>query len=180
MTSTSRAASGAPGRGDFPDGKALLRQLVGQESAIGHAVLDEKDANGDRLADGGEKCGLLHWAIMADSATRLSDVKVGKPALDRTNPKAKGNPPCHGAALRYDRIGSCVASDVCVPPATNNDEERGEIHRRNKDPLANPKGKLKQAPDEGRRVRCRDGYVCRNETLCEASSSHAAESASGC
>ena len=49
MTSASRAASGAPGR------QILLGQLVGQESAISRAVLDEKDANGVRLADGGEK-----------------------------------------------------------------------------------------------------------------------------
>jgi hypothetical protein len=42
-------------RGDCLDGKALLRQVVGQESAIDHAVLDEKDANGVRLADGAEK-----------------------------------------------------------------------------------------------------------------------------
>ena len=44
-------------RGDFPHGKALLRQFVGQESAIDHAVLDEKDANGIRFADGGEQHG---------------------------------------------------------------------------------------------------------------------------
>src|SRR5580700_847663 len=44
-------------RGDCLDGKALLRQCVGQESAIDHAVLDEKDANGVRLAGGGEKRG---------------------------------------------------------------------------------------------------------------------------
>ena len=49
MTSALRAASGAPGR------QILLGQLVGQESAISRAVLDEKDANGVRLADGGEK-----------------------------------------------------------------------------------------------------------------------------
>src|SRR3984893_17133730 len=44
-------------RGDCLNGKALLRQFVGQESAIDHAILDEKDANGVRLAGGGEKRG---------------------------------------------------------------------------------------------------------------------------
>src|ERR1700730_4857127 len=44
-------------RGDYLDGKAMLRQCVGQESAIDHAVLDEKDANGVRLAGGNEKRG---------------------------------------------------------------------------------------------------------------------------
>src|SRR5260370_24857763 len=49
-------------RGDVPDGKALPGQLVGQESAadraiLDEAVLDEKDANGVWLADGGEKRG---------------------------------------------------------------------------------------------------------------------------
>jgi hypothetical protein len=32
-------------RGECPDGKALLGQSVGQESAIDCAVLDEKDTN---------------------------------------------------------------------------------------------------------------------------------------
>jgi len=43
-------------RGDCPHGKALLRQL---ESATGHAVLDEKYANGvvRLLADGGNQHG---------------------------------------------------------------------------------------------------------------------------
>jgi hypothetical protein len=43
-------------RVDCLDGKSLLGQLVGQESAISRAVL-EKDANDVRLADGGEKRG---------------------------------------------------------------------------------------------------------------------------
>src|SRR5258708_7111592 len=42
-------------RGEFPDRKALLGQLVGQESAIDRAVLDEKDANRIRFADWGEQ-----------------------------------------------------------------------------------------------------------------------------
>src|SRR5580692_5850334 len=36
-------------RGNCSHSKALPRQLVSQESAIDHAVLDEKDANGVRL-----------------------------------------------------------------------------------------------------------------------------------
>jgi hypothetical protein len=38
-------------RGDLPDRKALLGQLVGQESALDRAVPDEKDANCVRFAD---------------------------------------------------------------------------------------------------------------------------------
>src|ERR1700682_6172354 len=47
-------------RGDIPespDGKALLRQYISQGPAIDRALLDEKDANGVWLADGGEKRG---------------------------------------------------------------------------------------------------------------------------
>jgi hypothetical protein len=38
-------------RGEFPDRKAPLGQLLGQESAIDRAVLDEKNANCVRFAD---------------------------------------------------------------------------------------------------------------------------------
>ena len=41
-------------RGDCLHGKALLGQLVGQESATDRVVLDEKDANCVRFADGAE------------------------------------------------------------------------------------------------------------------------------
>jgi hypothetical protein len=58
MTSASQAAAEAPAReATVPQNNALLRQLVGQESAIDRAVLDEKNANGVRLASGGEKRG---------------------------------------------------------------------------------------------------------------------------
>src|SRR5712675_1182229 len=39
------------------DSKALRGQYIGQEPAIDRVLVDEKDANGVRLADGGEKRG---------------------------------------------------------------------------------------------------------------------------
>jgi hypothetical protein len=48
-------AGGSGQRGDCPHSKALLGELVGQGSAS--ALLDEKNANGVRLADGGEQYG---------------------------------------------------------------------------------------------------------------------------
>jgi hypothetical protein len=54
-------AGGSGQRGDCPHRKVLLRQLVGQEFAIDHAILDEKNVNGvvRLLADGGEQHGRL-------------------------------------------------------------------------------------------------------------------------
>src|SRR3981081_3374224 len=46
-------------RGDIEsaDGKALRGQYIGQEPAIDRVLVDEKDANGVRLADGGGSAG---------------------------------------------------------------------------------------------------------------------------
>ena len=83
-------------RGDFPNGKALLRQFVGQESAIDRIVLDEKDANGVRIADGGRQRGrscLQGHDILFKSGDHLKSlplVSVSEARLGGKAPEATG------------------------------------------------------------------------------------------
>src|SRR5882762_2698464 len=69
------------------DSKALRRQYIGQEPPIDRVFVDEKDANGVRLADGGEKRGrrcLQGHDILLKSGTHLKSLPLGSVLESKT------------------------------------------------------------------------------------------------
>src|ERR1700716_2974072 len=80
-------------RGDIEsaDGKALRGQYIGQEPAIDRVLVDEKNANGVRLADGGEKRGrwcLQGHDILFKSGTHLKSLPLGSVLESKTGRKS--------------------------------------------------------------------------------------------
>src|SRR6202048_290600 len=96
-------------RGDYLDGKALLRQFAGQESAIDHAVLDEKDANGVRLAGGGEKRGrrCLQGHDILFKSGHLKLLPLGSVLESETGRESTPRRPASRLSSAVTRDGAC-------------------------------------------------------------------------